>query len=98
MRFILDVMSENGKEDDILNRVLTVLDRDEFLSSTVSSIRCVDTTNDNQFYGEEDALKNTLTYKQLNADLKYWFMVKHNISSKKYEKLVLNNNSKMLKI
>ena len=95
MRFILDVMSENGKEDNILNKVLTVLDRDEFLLSTVSSIRCVDTTNNNQFYEKQYALKNTLTSKQLDADLKYWFMVKHNISGKKYEKLVLDNNNKI---
>ena len=46
-RFILDVMSK-----DIL-KVLEVLERDEFLSQNTTSIRCIDETNNNQFFDHD---------------------------------------------
>ena len=64
-RFILDVMT-----DDI-RKVLDVIERDQFLSDKVTSIRCIDETNDNQFYSwDEDAspMMNVLSKKQLETD------------------------------
>ena len=64
-RFILDVMT-----DDI-RQVLDVIERDNFLSDTVTSIRCIDETNDNQFYSwdrDTSPMMNTLSKKQLETD------------------------------
>ena len=64
-RFILDVMTE-----DII-KVLNVIERDHFLSDEVTSIRCIDETNDNQFYSwDEDTspMMNVLSKKQLKTD------------------------------
>ena len=51
-RFILDVMLNNeGQErsDDIV-KILKVIERDQLLSETVTSIRLIDETNEHQFY------------------------------------------------
>jgi hypothetical protein len=64
-RFILDVMTYDIK------RVLDVIERDDFLLNQVTSIRCIDETNDNQFYGwDEDTspMMNILSKKQLETD------------------------------
>ena len=64
-RFILDVMT-----DDI-RQVLDVIERDNFLSDTVTSIRCIDETNDNQFYSwdkDTSPMMNVLSKKQLETD------------------------------
>ena len=64
-RFILDVMTEDT------TKVLNVIERDYFLSDEVTSIRCIDETNDNQFYSwDEDTspMMNVLSKKQLKTD------------------------------
>ena len=64
-RFILDVMTE-----DVI-KVLDVIERDNFLSDKVSSIRCIDETNDNQFYSWDEGtspMMNVLSEKQLETD------------------------------
>ena len=67
-RFILDVMT-----DDI-SQVLDLIERDDFLSKQVTSIRCIDETNDNQFYGwdrdngDTSPMMNVLSKKQLETD------------------------------
>jgi len=64
-RFILDVMT-----DDII-KVLDVIERDDFLSREVTSIRCIDETNDNQFYSWDEnfsPMMNVLSKKQLKTD------------------------------
>ena len=64
-RFILDVMTED------ITKVLNVIERDHFLSDEVTSIRCIDETNDNQFYSwDEDTspMMNVLSKKQLKTD------------------------------
>lgn len=64
-RFILDVMTEDWKQ------VLDVIERDEFLSNNVTSIRCIDETNDSQFYGwdkDTTPMMNVLSKKQLEND------------------------------
>ena len=50
-RFILDVMTED------IERVLDVIDRDKFLSSGVTTIVCIDETNDNQFYHHDTFMR-----------------------------------------
>jgi len=64
-RFILDVMTED------ITKVLNVIERDNFLTDEVTSIRCIDETNDNQFYSwDEDTspMMNVLSKKQLKTD------------------------------
>ncbi len=64
-RFILDVMTED------ITKVLDVIERDNFLSDNVSSIRCIDETNDNQFYSWDEnfsPMMNVLSKKQLETD------------------------------
>jgi hypothetical protein len=64
-RFILDVMT-----DDVM-KVLDVIERDNFLSTEVTSIRCIDETNDNQFYSWDEnfsPMMNVLSKKQLETD------------------------------
>jgi hypothetical protein len=64
-RFILDVATKD------IRKVLDVIERDKFLSSEVTSIRCIDETNDSQFYSwDEDTtpMMNVLSEKQLEND------------------------------
>jgi len=64
-RFILDVVTED------ITKVLNVIERDYFLSDEVTSIRCIDETNDNQFYSwDEDTtpMMNMLSKKQIEND------------------------------
>ncbi len=64
-RFILDVMT-----DDII-KVLDVIERDGFLLNQVTSIRCIDQTDDNQFYSWDEntsPMMNVLSKKQLEND------------------------------
>ena len=64
-RFILDVMT-----DDVI-KVLNVIERDNILSNEVTSIRCIDETNDNQFYSWDKGtspMMNILSEKQLKTD------------------------------
>lgn len=66
-RFILDIMT-----DDI-RKVLDVIERDDFLSDQVASIRCIDETNDNQFYSWDEKtspMMNVLSKKQIETDRK----------------------------
>jgi len=66
-RFILDVMT-----DDII-KVLDVIERDDFLLNQVTSIRCIDQTDDNQFYSWDkntSPMMNVLSEKQLETDRK----------------------------
>ena len=64
-RFILDVVTED------ITKVLNVIERDHFLSDEVTSIRCIDETNDNQFYSwdaDTSPMMNVLSKKQLEND------------------------------
>jgi|TARA_R110000744_G_scaffold5910_1_gene20862 hypothetical protein len=81
-RFILDFMiNSEGKERDLLvEKVLDVIERDQLLSGGVTSIRCIDETNDNQFYCHDNFISedghkiattpmmNVLSEKQLAND------------------------------
>ena len=65
-RFILDVWT-----DDIQS-VLNILEENDFLGKTVSSIRCIDESLENQFYShdvETTPLMNAISEKQLKNDL-----------------------------
>ena len=64
-RFILDVATKD------IRKVLDVIDRDDFLSDNVTSIRCIDKTNSNQFYSwdkDTSPMMNRLSEKQLKTD------------------------------
>ena len=75
-RFILDVQTKD------ISKVLDVIERDNFLSDNVTSIRCIDETNDSQFfdhdtYFDEDIgqvttspMMNVISKKQLENDKK----------------------------
>lgn len=72
-RFILDVMlndEEEARKDNII-KILEVIERDQFLSDTVTSIRLIDETNDNQFYShdsfKDDKGKVVSTSPMMNA-------------------------------
>ena len=54
-RFILDFMiNSEGKERDLLiEKVMDVIERDKLLSQGVTSIRCLDETNNNQFWSHD---------------------------------------------
>tara|TARA_R110000751_G_scaffold193057_1_gene298600 strand:- start:26 stop:298 length:273 start_codon:yes stop_codon:yes gene_type:complete len=81
-RFILDFMvNVKGEDrDTIITSVLNILERDELLSQGVTSIRCIDETNDNQFYSHDNFISedghkiatnpmmNVLSEKQLEND------------------------------
>ena len=65
-RFILDVSTND------IRKVLDVIERDEFLSSNLTSIRCIDETNNNQFYSLDEyfsPMMNVLSKKQLETDI-----------------------------
>lgn len=64
-RFILDVMT-----DDV-TKVLNLIERDDFVSKQVASIRCIDETDENQFYSwdkKTSPMMNVLSKKQLEMD------------------------------
>tara|TARA_B110000093_G_C12568216_1_gene244799 strand:+ start:42 stop:314 length:273 start_codon:yes stop_codon:yes gene_type:complete len=81
-RFILDFMvNVKGEDrDTIITSVLNILERDELLSQGVTSIRCIDETEDNQFWSHDSyytegigqvttsPLMNVLSKKQLKND------------------------------
>ena len=87
-RFILDFMVNVKDEfvindenrDAIITSVLNIIERDELLSQGVTSIRCIDETNDNQFWSHDSyfteevgqvttsPLMNVLSKKQLEND------------------------------
>ena len=55
-RFILDFMindSQEGNGQELIEKVLDVIERDGLLAEGVTSIRCIDTTNNNQFYSHD---------------------------------------------
>ena len=62
-RFILDVA--NCDKNDI-EKVFEILDRDKFLSLKIATIKCIDETNDNQFYTEYENNTNELSEEQIN--------------------------------
>lgn len=62
-RFILDVA--NCDKNDI-EKVFEILDRDKFLSLKIATIKCIDETNDNQFYTEYEDNTNELSEEQIN--------------------------------
>ena len=81
-RFILDFMvNVKGEDrDTIITSVLNIIERDELLSQGVTSIRCIDETEDNQFWSHDSyytegigqvttsPLMNVLSKKQLKND------------------------------
>ena len=80
-RFILDFMiNERENYESDIAKVLNLLERDELLSDGVTSIRCIDETNDNQFYSHDNFISedghkiatnpmmNVLSEKQLEND------------------------------
>jgi hypothetical protein len=69
-RFILDVANLDSKG---IAEVLDVIERDPFLAKGVTSIRCIDETNDNQFYSWDTGttpMMNVLSEKQIEEDKK----------------------------
>tara|TARA_R100000541_G_scaffold6252_1_gene13767 strand:- start:201 stop:473 length:273 start_codon:yes stop_codon:yes gene_type:complete len=81
-RFILDFMINKKEEerDTLISSILEVIERDELLSKGVTSMRCIDETNDNQFWSHDSfftenvgqvttsPLMNVLSEKQLKTD------------------------------
>ena len=81
-RFILDFMINKKEEerDTLISSILEVIERDELLSKGVTSMRCIDETNDNQFWSHDSfftenvgqvttsPLMNVLSEKQLKND------------------------------
>ena len=81
-RFILDFMiNSEGKERDLLiEKVMDVIERDQLLSQGVTSIRCLDETNNNQFWSHDSfftenvgqvttsPMMNVLSKEQLETD------------------------------
>ena len=69
-RFILDVANLDSKG---IANVLDLIDRDSFLSERITSIRCIDETNENQFYCWDigtTPMMNVLSEKQIEEDKK----------------------------
>jgi hypothetical protein len=69
-RFILDMANLDSKG---IAEVLDVIERDPFLAKGVTSIRCIDETNDNQFYSWDTGttpMMNVLSEKQIEEDKK----------------------------
>lgn len=69
-RFILDVANLDSKG---IANVLDVIERDSFLLKNVTSIRCIDETNENQFYCWDigtTPMMNVLSEKQIEEDKK----------------------------
>ena len=74
-RFILDV---GNLDTEGINEVLNVIERDPFLVKMLTSIRCIDETNRNQFYSWSAPTKqhstgttpmmNVLSEEQINED------------------------------
>jgi hypothetical protein len=79
-RFILDFMIDDEGSDSLISSVLDVIDRDKLLSQGITSIRCIDETNDNQFWSHDSfftenvgqvttsPMMNVLSKKQLEND------------------------------
>ncbi len=59
-RFILDVATED------IQKVLDILDRDNFLGSSLSAIYCIDETNENQFYAPDSIANEDGTTTEYN--------------------------------
>jgi hypothetical protein len=69
-RFILDVANLDSKG---IAEVLDVIERDPFLAKGVTSIRCIDETNNNQFYSWDTGttpMMNALSEEQIEEDKK----------------------------
>jgi len=69
-RFILDVANLDSKG---IAEVLDVIERDPFLAKGVTSIRCIDETNNNQFYCWDTGttpMMNALSEEQIEEDKK----------------------------
>ena len=69
-RFILDVANLDSKG---IANVLDLIERDSFLLKHVTSIRCIDETNENQFYCWDigtTPMMNVLSEKQIEEDKK----------------------------
>ena len=74
-RFILDV---GNLDAEGISEVLDVIERDPFLAKGLTSIRCIDETNRNQFYSWSAPTKqhctgttpmmNVLSEEQINED------------------------------
>tara|TARA_R100000951_G_scaffold28632_1_gene24600 strand:- start:30859 stop:31128 length:270 start_codon:yes stop_codon:yes gene_type:complete len=80
-RFILDFMiNEEDNENELIQNVLDIIERDKLLYENVASIRCIDKTNENQFWSHNSFFKenvgkvttspmmNVLSKKQLETD------------------------------
>ena len=79
-RFILDFMIDDERSDSLISSVLDVIERDKLLSQGITSIRCIDETNDNQFWSHDSfftenvgqvttsPMMNVLSKKQLEND------------------------------
>jgi hypothetical protein len=67
-RFILDV---GNLDAEGISEVLDVIERDPFLAKGLTSIRCIDETNDNQFYSWDTGttpMMNVLSEGQIEED------------------------------
>ncbi len=84
-RFVLDFMisdNQESKTEELIEKVLDVIERDNLLAEGVTSIRCIDKTNDNQFWSHDtfftenvgqvttSPMMNVLSKKQLETDRK----------------------------
>tara|TARA_R110000823_G_scaffold222151_1_gene350519 strand:+ start:162 stop:428 length:267 start_codon:yes stop_codon:yes gene_type:complete len=79
-RFILDFMVNEEDNEKIIQNVLDIIERDKLLAESVTSIRCIDKTNENQFWSHDSfftenvgkvttsPMMNVLSKKQLETD------------------------------
>ena len=79
-RFILDFMIDNENNEKLIENVLNIIERDYLLSSGITSIRCIDKTNNNQFWSHDNfftenighvttsPMMNCISEKQLKND------------------------------
>tara|TARA_R110002167_G_scaffold1806_1_gene8742 strand:- start:185 stop:451 length:267 start_codon:yes stop_codon:yes gene_type:complete len=79
-RFILDFMINDEDNEKLIQNVLDIIERDKLLSESVTSIRCIDKTNENQFWSHDSfftenvgkvttsPMMNVLSKKQLETD------------------------------
>ena len=58
MRFILDIANKTESKPE-MEKII------DFLSDEIATIHCIDQTNENQFYDEQE--KNILTQKQIKT-------------------------------
>jgi len=80
-RFILDVDIYTAEE---VKKVLDIIERDEQLAGTISTITCIDVFNENQFYDHDTDTTpemNGISDRQVKKHRDYWKKVSEDDSN-----------------